>query len=167
MPAADDSAVSRFLQWLQDSPVATEVREGRWWYPGLEILHILGFVILVGAAAMFDLRLLGATKSLPVRDTARHLLRWSQASILLVVPAGLLLFISNAVETFNNPAFRLKMLLLALAAINALVFHLYSSRDIDRWNTKVKAPAPARINAVLSLLLWTAVIVCGRMIAYV
>jgi hypothetical protein len=56
-------------------------------------MHIIGFVVLVGSAAMFDIRLLGMSGWLPVDATAHHLLRWSRASLLVVVPSGVLLFI--------------------------------------------------------------------------
>lgn len=71
------------------------MRESVWAYPVVETVHILGFVILVGSAAMFDLRLLGASRRLPVSETARHLLTSSRASVLVVVPSGLLLFMAT------------------------------------------------------------------------
>jgi hypothetical protein len=155
-----------WLAWLESTPLPTAMRESPWLYPTVETAHIVGFVVLVGAAAMFDLRLLGFSRHLPVDETARHLLPWSRASLLLVVPTGLLLFASDATATWVNPAFRLKMLLLACAGVNALIFHRSTFRTVAAWNRDHPTPARAKGAAVASLMLWTGVISCGRLIAY-
>lgn len=67
-------------------------------YPIVEIGHIVGFVVLVGAAVMFDLRLLGLSRRLAVADMARHLLRRARGSVALVVPSGLPMFTAHATE---------------------------------------------------------------------
>src|SRR5688500_13946661 len=100
------------LQTLESSWVADYIRDSSLLYPLIEVLHILGFIILVGAAFMFDLRLLGVSKILPVKDLGKHLLTWSQRSLLLVVPSGLLLFIANATAYGDNPVFILKLILI-------------------------------------------------------
>jgi hypothetical protein len=112
-----------WLVWLETSALAMAMREWRWLYPVVEIVHIVGFVVLVGAAAMFDLRLLGVSRPLPVAAMARHLLPWARMSLVLVVPSGLMMFAANATEMAENPAFRLKLVLIAAALLNAAVFH--------------------------------------------
>ena len=154
------------LRWLESTPIAAAVRDSPWLYPTIETVHIIGFVILVGAAAMFDLRLLGFSRHLPVDETARHVLPWSRASLLAVVPSGFLLFISNATDIWANPAFRLKMILLVAAGLNALVFHRWTFRSVAGWNQDRATPAKAKAAALASLVLWTGVITCGRLIAY-
>lgn len=155
-----------WLTWLEQSALATWARQSTWGYPALEIAHIVGFTVLVGAAVMFDLRLLGFSRGLPVAAAARHLLRWSVSSLLLVVPTGLLLFAANATGTWSNNAFRLKLVLLALAGLNALVFRLRHTAAIATWAEAGRIPISAKVSAVASLLLWIGVITCGRLIAY-
>jgi hypothetical protein len=155
-----------WLWWVENTGVAVTMRESAWLYPVVETVHIIGFVILVGAAAMFDLRLLGASRELPVSDIARHLLRWSRASLVVVVPSGLLLFMSNATALSTNPAFRLKLVLLAAAGVNAYMFHRWPFKTVTAWNREVSTPAGAKISAAVSLALWASVISCGRFIAY-
>lgn len=152
--------------WLETTAVAVAMRNWTWLYPIVEIIHIVGFVLLVGSAFMFDLRLLGLSRQLPVFGMARHLLRWARASLLLVVPSGTLMFMAHASEFAGNPAFRLKLLLIAAAGLNAAVFHRVPFRAVGAWDTEVHGPAAARIAAVLSLGLWTGVIACGRLLAY-
>jgi hypothetical protein len=153
-------------EWLAATPVAVAMRDGVWLYPIVETVHIAGFAILVGAVAMFDLRLLGYARRLPVDALAAHLLRWAVASLLLVVPAGLLLFASAPGDYLSNRTFGVKLALIALAGVNALAFHAGVYRGVAGWNVATPAPRTARAHALLSLLLWFGVIACGRLLAY-
>jgi hypothetical protein len=152
--------------WLETTGVAVAMRQWLWLYPAVEIVHILGFVVLVGAAFMFDLRLLGLSRVLPVSAMADHLLRWSRLALLLVAPTGALMFAAHATEMLVNPAFRLKLLLIATAFLNAGLFRRWPFRLVGDWDTEVAAPWPARLAGGLSLGLWTGVIACGRLLAY-
>jgi len=152
--------------WLEATAAATAMRQSLWLYPIVEILHIIGFVVLVGSAAMFDLRLLGLSRQLPVTGMERHLLPWARASLLVIVPTGGLMFIAHATEFAGNPAFRLKLLFLVLAALNAALFHLRPFKQVAGWDQGTRAPLAARVAACLSLVLWTGVIACGRLLAY-
>jgi hypothetical protein len=155
-----------WLVWLESSALAVAMRQWLWFYPAVEIAHITGLAMLVGAAAMFDLRLLGVSRRLPVADLARHLLPWARAGFALVVPTGLMMFIAHATEMATNPAFQLKLTLVALAVGNATIFHRWPFRSVARWNVDAPAPPAARVAAALSLTLWIGVIACGRLLAY-
>ena len=155
------------IERLQEVGIAIAMRESLWLYPAVQTLHIFGFAVLVGSIVMFDLRLLGLSKRIPVRLLAAHLLPWSLGSLILVVPAGLLLFLTDAGSLISNRAFVLKMLLLTGAAINATAFHLGVFRAAAAWDITLPAPAAAKVHAVISLLIWAAVLTCGRAIAYV
>ena len=155
-----------WLVWLETSGVAVAMRHGLWLYPIVEIVHIVGFVVLVGAAVMFDLRLLGLARQLPAADLARFLLPWARTSLLLVLPSGLLLFTAHATEWAASPVFRLKLLLLAAAALNAALFQWGPFTSVAAWNRGSPAPVAARGAAVVSLLLWLGVLSCGRLLAY-
>ena len=162
-----ESAVAAWLGALEQTALATAVRESPWLYPAAEFAHILGFVLLVGAAAMFDLRLLGLSRTLPVTEMAAHLLPWARAGLLLAAPTGALMFISDATATAANPAFRLKLLLVAAGLLNAWAFHRGPFRSVRAWDRGAPTPASARAAAVLSLVLWVAALAAGRLIAYV
>jgi len=86
--------------------------------------------------------------------------------VLLIVPTGGLMFVAHATEFAGNPAFRLKLLFLVLAGLNAAVFHLRPFRQVAGWDRGAPAPLQARLAACLSLALWTGVIACGRLLAY-
>src|SRR5262245_12676609 len=108
-----------WLAWLEASGLGVAMRQWLWLYPIVEIVHIAGIVVLVGAAAMFDLRLLGLSRRLPVSAMAAHLLPWARAGLAIVVPTGAMMFVAHATEMAGNPAFRLKLALIAAALINA------------------------------------------------
>jgi hypothetical protein len=150
--------------WIAATAPAHAMRDGAWLYPVVEIVHIVGFSILVGAVAMFDLRLLSFGRTLPLRALARHLLPWSWAALALIVPSGLLMFATQP-ELLDNRAFLLKLALIAVAGINALAFHTGPWRGVEHWHDA--SPPLARLHACLSLLLWIGVIACGRLLAYV
>ncbi|MFW9265932.1 DUF6644 family protein [Pseudomonas sp. NR3] len=155
-----------WMDRLGDSPLASAMRSELWLYPLVEVLHIIGFSILVGAVVMFDLRVLGLSRDIAVTALARHLLRWAVGALLLIVPAGLMMFSAHPHDFASNNVFILKLCLIAAAGVNALLFHLVPYRSVQQWNTHVTAPSLAKLQALLSVALWIAVIGCGRLLAY-
>ena len=169
MQAVDSSvgtAPDSWLDWLNDSALGAAMRGDLWLYPMVEVVHILGFSVLFGAVLMFDLRVLGLSKNIEVTALARHLLTWSIAALLLVVPAGLMMFSAHPHDFASNGVFILKLCLIAAAGINAVLFHVGVYRSVDRWNTAIAAPGIAKIQALFSIALWVTVILCGRLLAY-
>ncbi len=158
--------INTLLQGLEDSSWAVAIRQSLWLYPILEIVHITGIVLLAGPAFMFDLRLLGFSKNLPVFALAQHLLPWSRRGLLLIVPSGLLLFIANATTLWYDPVFRIKMLLLVVAGLNALVFHHFTFHSVSAQNEMTRLPPAAKITAGISIIVWLIIIACGRLLAY-
>jgi hypothetical protein len=155
-----------WLVWLETSALAVAMRQWQWLYPIVEILHILGFVLVVGGAFFFDLRLLGRGLSLPVSGLAAHLLTWSRLGFALVAPTGFMMFAAHATEFAGNPAFRLKLILIAVALLNAAAFHRWPFRSVIRWDVGSGPPAWARVAATVSLAGWIGAIACGRLLAY-
>ena len=151
---------------IERSALAIAMRQELWLYPSVEILHILGFVTLVGSIAMFDLRLLGLSPQVPVRALARHVLPWTLGALIVIVPTGLLMFLAHATDFITNRAFILKLSLIFVAGINAAAFHVGAYRTVEQWDSGTATPAPAKVHAALSLLIWTGVIACGRLLAY-
>ena len=159
------STGTTLLTLLDTSALATAMRSSNWLYPIVEIVHIVGFSVLIGSVAMFDLRVLGFGRSVDLLAAGRMLLPWSVGSMLVIVPAGLLPFATQPHELSVNQVFQLKLILIALAGLNALSFHLGVYRKAAAWD--VTAPALARVQAAASLGLWVGVISCGRLLAYI
>jgi hypothetical protein len=151
---------------IEMSAPAVAMRQWLWLYPIVEIVHLTGIALLVGSIAVLDLRLLGFARTLPVRRLASHVLPWSAAAFLLIVPSGLLMFIAHAGDFIQSNVFILKMCLLLAAGANAAVFHTRVFRGASDWDVHRAPPVTARLAAALSLALWVGVIACGRLLAY-
>ena len=154
------------FQWLEGSSLAVYVRHSHLLYPVIEVVHIMGFIFLVGSAFLFDFRLLGFSKKIPVTAMARHVLPWSRGSLLLVIPSGFILFMTQATSLGYNKVFWLKLTLITLALFNAAYFHRYTFQTTPSWNHLQSSPVPAKAAGIISLILWTGVITCGRFLAY-
>lgn len=110
--------------------------------------------------------MLGLGRVLSVSALAEHLLRRARAAFALVVPTGLMMFTAHATEFAGNPAFRLKLILIGAALVNAAVFHRWPFRGVAGWDVGAATPPGARLAAALSLVCWTGAVACGRLIAY-
>lgn len=151
---------------IEASALGQAMRQWLWLYPSVEIVHITGIALLVGSIAILDLRLLGLSRSLPVRRLAAHILPWSIASFVLIVPSGLAMFVAHANDLLSNPLFAVKICLILLAGANAGLLHAGVFRSAGQWDVDVMPPFAARAAAAASLLLWISVIACGRLLAY-
>lgn len=130
-------------------------------------VHVLAICLLVGTIAIFDLRLLGLVlKRAHVSELARQILPLTWAGFATMFISGFLLFWAEAAKLYANPAFRLKVLLMLLVGLNPLIFHLTVYRRVDRWDEGPSTPWRARLAAVLSLTLWSGIVIAGRAIAY-
>ena len=149
---------------LQESALGHAMRSSPALYPAVEILHIIGFVVLVGSILALDLRLLGLGRAIAIKPMAQLLLPVSRFGFVLAIGMGFLLFSDDASHVVKNPAFQAKLLLLAAALTNVVIAHAGSWRHVERWGDE--APAAAKATALASLVLWLGVICAGRLIAY-
>jgi hypothetical protein len=158
------------LGTLEASGLGQAMRQWLWLYPSVEVVHIVGIGLLFGSIAVLDLRLLGFSRSISVRRLARHVLPWTAASFLLIIPSGLLMFTAHATEFVQSEVFVLKILLILAAGLNAALFHTITFRTADVWDSeemrKLAPPVSARAAGAISLALWISVIACGRLLAY-
>lgn len=154
-------------QWLEQSAVGLFVRESLWGFPIVVGLHILSLAFSVGMFLWFDLRLLGvALTSTRVSQVYRRLIPWATAGFVSSFMTGGLLFTGYATAASSNAAFRIKVVMLAVAGVNAVVYHTVTERERDAWDTCARPPRAARIAGAVSLIAWGTVILCGRMMSY-
>ena len=156
-----------FFEWLENTPGSIGIRESILFYPLVETSHVLTLCLFLGMIALWDLRLLGlAFRTVPVSEVGGRLLPWGLAGFVMMVISGGLLFYSGPVRASGNIFFQVKMAMLVLAGVNVLVFHKTIYRRVAEWDNDTKTPPRARLAGVLSLVLWSGVVVCGRMQAY-
>ncbi len=151
---------------IEASALGEAMRKSLWLFPTVETVHIVGIALLVGSIAVFDLRLLGFSRSISVRRLAAHVLPWTIASFMLIVPSGFAMFAAHSGDYISNNTFALKICLILAAGVNAAVFHVGVFRGAASWDVNATPPFAARASAALSLLLWVSVIACGRFLAY-
>jgi hypothetical protein len=133
----------------------------------LEGTHVLSLMLFAGTIFLVDLRLLGvAFRRTPVSVISDKVLPLTVVGFVIMVLTGLALFYAKPLLYYHNLWFRLKLIFLAIAIVNILVFHFRVQNDRQRWDIAETPPRKARISAAVSLLSWIAVITAGRAIAY-
>ncbi len=158
----------QFCQWLDQTAVGTAIRQSLWLFPAIETIHLLGMAALVATITVLDLRLLGWTaKTQPISKLAARLIPFAWLGFAVQVVTGVLLFSSEAVKIYGNPAFRLKLLLLLLAGVQALVFQTLTFKSLPSWDDQPSLPAVAKAMGAISILLWAAIVTAGRFIGFV
>jgi hypothetical protein len=157
-----------FCKWIEHTSVGSAVRDSLWLFPTIETLHLFGIVLLVGSTSALDLRLLGLyLRGQSVSKIAARLLPWAWVGFTIQIVTGILLFSSEAVKCYTNLAFRLKMLMILLAGVNALIFHWTAYRSVERWDDAANTPLAAKLAGSFSILLWFGIVAAGRWIAFV
>ena len=147
---------SAFCAWVRESGSLFA-------YPGILFLHTLGLAMLVGPNAAIDLRILGVGPELSL-GPMRSLLRLMWTGFWINAITGSILLVSDVSTKLANPAFAVKMVLIALAMIDVFL--------IKRFVLSTAAPEPQRVRspvkvlAIVSLVLWTGAITAGRLMAY-
>ncbi|HXG89929.1 MAG TPA: DUF6644 family protein [Vicinamibacterales bacterium] len=156
-----------FLEWLASTHYSVALHESLFIYPLVESTHVLALTLFVGLAVILDLRLLGiALRGVPVSDLTRRVLPWTKVGFAVMMITGLLLFYAIPVRNYQNIFFRIKIVMLVLAGLNVWIFHNRTERSVAEWDTDPRPPRGARAAAIISLGLWAAIVVSGRMIAY-
>jgi hypothetical protein len=164
MNAAALTAVAERIEAL---PLATAIAESRYAFPAIEGLHLIGLSIAVGLLFITDLRLANVVLKRIAWQRVLHELRpWVLGGFAAIFITGGLLFIAEASSLVGNRAFLLKLVFIALAALNAAYFELVIAKRVALDGAAMRPPATVRAAAITSLTLWTLVIVCGRLIPY-
>jgi hypothetical protein len=154
-------------EWIQNTSLSLEIREGTWSFPLLNFGHVLGNSLMFGTIAFVDLRLLGTgLQRRRVSDVAEQLLPWTWIGWAIMFATGGLIFWSEPVRCYTNIFFRIKMLLMIFAGLNALIFHFTTYRKVREWDLALKTPRSARLTGAISLTLWICIVIAGRAIGY-
>jgi len=156
-----------FCQWIQATGFFTALRGSGIAYPTILSLHMIGIAYFGAMILLTDLRLLGAAmRNYPIADVVNRFQVPKRFGFALMVVCGVLLFSTKAEEYYYNTFFRVKMILLALVCVHAFVFQrgVYTkAADMDRSGIPVQAKAAA----ILSMILWLGLVICGRGIGYI
>jgi len=160
-------SIMSMCQWLQDTDIGTSIRESIWVFPIIESTHVLALSISVGLLLVSDLRLMGVImKRRPASEVYEQIKPWMFGGFTVMTITGIFLFWCQAVKAYNSYFFRIKIVLLIVAAINAIYFERGIYRKVSQWDNALIPPMEARVAGWASLILWVAIITCGRTMAY-
>jgi hypothetical protein len=158
-----------FQYWLMQTLFSIQFTKpfmnSKWGWPTTETVHFFGLSLLVGSIGMFDLRLLGVAKRIPIAALHR-LVPWGVLGYVINICTGFL-FLSIAPDQYiYNPSFHFKLLFMMFAGVNILVFYSAVFRKVRVLGSGADAPVAAKIVGGVSLASWIGVIVCGRLLTF-
>lgn len=157
----------QFAEWLYNTSGSRNIHESYYLYNWIETTHVLALMLSLGMLAVIDLRMLGLTMTrIPASTIASRLSAPMTVGFIIMFATGILLYYAVPVRTTQSIWFRIKVILLIAAAINAWLFHREMTRSVHTWDREPKAPARLRMGAAISLALWAGVVTTGRLIAY-
>ena len=155
------------VKWLNETPLSIYLRESELAFPLTEAIHLLGLAISVGTILWVDLRLMGlAMRGERVTDVVGRIEPWAKFGFVVMFLSGLGLFIGKPENYYSTTAFRVKMCLLPLAALNVVVFHKRIYSSVAQWDLAAAVPWQSRLTGLVSAALWVVIIVLGRWTAY-
>jgi Ca2+/H+ antiporter len=154
-------------QAVEASGIGTAVRDSLYALPVINVLHVIGVALVFGTISIVDLRLLGVpSNARSLKIVSHDLLRWTWAGFGLALFTGSLMAAANATTFYANNEFRLKLVALAFAGVNMMIFELLTARNAHVWDKDVPVPVAGKLAGALSLVFWISVIFLGRWIGY-
>jgi hypothetical protein len=155
-------ALYPFFQWCDKTFLGHWVSGGTWEFPMLETVHILALAMLYGCVVVISLRLMGILMGgWTVAGITREVTPFLNSSLAVILVTGTLLYLSEAIKTFGNPAFWIKIDLL----LAAILFHFLVVRKVTKSDQVSRATG--LIVGGISLVLWLGIGCAGRAIGFV
>ncbi len=157
------------MAWLEASALSGFLRGLNIWAYGLiNLVHIFGISTLFGAVLLLDLKLMGLWPSIPVQSVIRPTVPLAAAGFLLAASSGSLMISFNTTNYHGNPFLYVKLPVIVVALVNVAI-----TQRLAAWQRAnagaATEPGDGKVLAfcgALSLLTWTTVVTCGRMIGY-
>jgi hypothetical protein len=157
-----------FSKWLGATAASAVIQNVSWIIPLVQTIHILAIAIILSSVGMLDLRLLGlAGKRVTISGMAERFLPWIWGALVVLALTGAILITGEPDRSLLNPAFQIKMALVVSAIVVTLIFQRTVRRNAAFWDLSPARRRSARLTALISLAIWLAIAICGRLIAYV
>ncbi len=160
------SDLKSFPGWIESTALSTTIKAAGWIVPTVQSIHIVAICVVFVSVAMLDLRLVGALDAgKSIEHMARRYLPPVWWALPVLAATGVVMILGEPERELLSPFFWSKMGLLAtVLALTLGVVRLLEDRPL----AALAAPKRVAIQVAgaLSLLLWVAIIFCGRWIAY-
>jgi hypothetical protein len=155
------------FEWIDAMPSSIALRESSYGYAIVLTAHLVSMCLFAGLIIMMDLRLVGwGNLRTPISQLQKRLFPWQMFGMALSTITGLLLVYSQPFRYYGKVFFWAKMVLMLVAGVNAIAFHLTTYRTVASWDTARVGPLAARLAGIASLVLWASAAVLGRLTAY-
>ncbi len=159
--------INHLLDSLVASKLSVAIVSSAYLFALIEATHVIAITIVYSTIILVDCRLLGlASKHVAFTKVASDLLKWTWSAFVLAVITGSLLFITNANTYYHDFYFRSKMALLLMGGVNVILFQVLAARHVHIWDNDSAASRTGRMCVIASLIIWTAVIFCGRWVGF-
>ena len=153
--------------WLHHTSLSVALQQQvAWLWPVCETLHFAGLALLIGVVGMFDLRLLGFMKRVPI-DAVQEFMPWALAGFCVNLMTGLVFVISEPAQYFSNPTWWTKVAFLIASGLNAAIFQFVFRDRALALPPGADTPVPLKVVAVVSLVSWFGVLWAGRMLPFI
>jgi hypothetical protein len=155
--------MNAFLHFTHDTWLGDYTRHNSWVYTLGLVIHFIGLCLLLGGMLVIDLRILGIAKRVPI-GAVLALLPVAITGFVLNLLTGIMFFCFDSFGFWGNPAFKVKMVLVLLAGLNALWFTFAEHRRLAATLSGFNTSVLTKFSAAASLFLWFSVILFGRLI---
>jgi hypothetical protein len=160
--------LNRFAEWLSTTFLSVFIQNhNAWAIPAIQSIHIVGIGVVMGSVLMIDLRILGlAGRDQTLRQTAERFVPWLTGALYLMLATGILMVIAEPVRELITISFWVKMFLVAAGTVVVVLFRRKVKSHGLAWEQDVLSRPAVQVAAIAMFLVWTAIIVLGRLIAY-
>ena len=159
--------VRMFANWIATTWLSSKFQNVLWIVPASQSIHIASLAVVFASALMINMRVLGVgAGGRSVSQLAGTLVPWMWRGLACLLLTGAVQTIAEPVRQFVTPLYWAKMAMIVVVMAMTTVFARSVRANASRWDAAATRPASARVFAVLSTLLWVAIIACGRMIGY-
>jgi hypothetical protein len=157
-----------FASWIADTNLSLTFQDNAsWLIPISQSVHIISVCVLFTSVILICTRLLtAASGGRSVSELTRTLVPWIWGALVVLLVTGTIQTIAEPVRQFVTPVFWAKMFMIVVVIVMTAVFTAKVRANAENWDEAASRPPAARLFAVTSIVLWVAIIVCGRFIGY-
>ena len=161
------STMEHLCRWLSHTAVSEMIQKTTWVIPAVQSVHILAVAVVMASVLMLDLRLLGVVgNDTTVAVLEKRFLPPVWIALLVLLISGVVLIIGEPRRELLNTLFRIKMLMVVVVALLTLLLQRRARGEVGYWEASPAGRISVKGLALVSLILWTAILTAGRWIAY-
>lgn len=157
----------QFTEWLSQTSFSLAIQTHEWVVPTIQSIHIVAIGVVLGSVFMIDLRVLGwAGRDQSLMETTDRFGPWLSGALCVMLATGILMVVGEPARELLAFSFWLKMFLVAAGTLIAAVFQIAVRRNEARWESSIAKRRSTKSLAIFTLLIWVAIVILGRLIAY-